>query len=483
MKHVFELLLTACKGPRANDPYLIEEERALFFEETMEMSAKVASFLLRHNIHNEPIIVPTDSKADAVTFFFGIALSGNYYVPLDKETPEGRLKDIVSIGDIHYSFGLTADGLTLLNKEEAFSFSIDKTAILDAYSKHKEEDPLYLMFTSGSTGKPKGVLKSHKNILSFVKNFEETFPSFGKGRHFCNQAPLYFDASSKDIYLALATESALYFPSKSVYALPKTTIDYLNDNHIDTLLWVPSALTLIAKLRTLKFMKPLYLRNVYFIGESFMPKYLNMWTTALPNTHFVNWYGSTEVAGAALYFEIPGTMDETKPLPVGKPLKNNEVLLDEGEILLSSDQVALGYVKDEERNAKTFVMKNGKRWLRTGDYGSFDKDGNVVFESRKDYQIKHLGYRIELQDIEVAVSSLEGILSSCALYQKDKDAIVLALELSDNGRNISDGEWIRRFKSVLPEYMIPKRIIRLDKMPLNPNGKIDRVSLTKELEK
>lgn len=483
MKHVIELLKSALKNGRKDSPYLIEEDNALSYGETMERASKVASFLLRKGIRNDWVIVTTEAKADAVSLFLGIALSGNCYVPLDKDTPEVRLRDILSIGDIRYAFGLEKEGLVSLSKEEAFLSPIDKPAIEEAYAKHKEEDPLYLMFTSGSTGKPKGVLKSHKSVLSFVKNFEESFPSFGKGRRFCNQAPLYFDASAKDVYLSLATESALYFPSKSVFALPKITIDYLNDNRIDTLLWVPSALSLIARLRTLSFMKPLYLKDVYFIGESFMPKYLNIWTSALPNTRFVNWYGSTEVAGAALYFEIPGTMDETKPLPIGKPLKNNEVALEDGEILLSSDQLALGYLKDEERNVKTFVARNGKRWLRTGDYASLDKDGNVVFESRKDYQIKHLGYRIELQDIEVAVSSLEGILSSCALYQKDKDAIVLALELSNNGRNISDGEWIGRFKTVLPEYMIPKRIIRLDKMPLNPNGKIDRVLLMKELEK
>lgn len=482
MKSVQELLEKGIEDNKSDDLFLKNEVQEVTYGEALEKVKRIASYILEKGIKKSPILVPIEDKVDAILLFFGIALSGNYYVPIDFEMPSSRFQDILEIGDIHFAFEKKDEKIDTLSFEEASSFPINAKALEEVQEKHKEDDPLYLMFTSGSTGKPKGVLKSHKNILSFVTNFLETFPFIPKNIRIANQAPLYFDASSKDVYLTLALEGTLFFPKASDFALPAQTIGYLDGNKIEMIMWVPSALAVIAKLRTLKFMKPKFLQYVFFIGESFQPKYLNMWTEALPQTRFFNWYGSTEVAGAVLYHEIKGKIPETSQIPIGKPLKNDKATLIDGEIFLQSDQVALGYIHNEEKNRETFVYKNGERWLKTGDFGVYDENGDIVFETRKDFQIKHMGYRIELQDIEVVLGSLDAIDSCCCLYQKDKDKIVLFVEIAKNHCNISDGELIAAFKELLPNYMIPQRIIRLEKMPLNKNGKIDRVYLAKKLE-
>ena len=482
MTNVGELLEKVVQNGKENTLFLKDENREITYGDALKKVQNVAAYLSNKNIHKRPILVPIKEKADTVLLFLGIALSGNYYVPIDSETPIARLEDILDIGEIHYSFELIHPKLETLSSVEAFAFISEESLIEKWKNNSQADDPLYLMFTSGSTGKPKGVLKSHKNILSFVENFLETFPSIPKNLRIANQAPLYFDASSKDIYLTLALEGTLYFPNPTDFSLPAQTIDYLNRNQIQMIMWVPSALSIIAKLRTLRFMKPTSLEYVFFIGESFPPKYLNMWLEALPDTQFFNWYGSTEVAGAVLYHRVKEKIEETKQIPVGGPLKNNEAILKDGEIYLQSDQIALGYIKNKEKNRETFKEINGKRWLKTGDFGIYNENGEIVFETRKDFQIKHMGYRIELQDIEIVLGSLEAIDSCCCLYQKDKDKIVLFVEISKNHCNISDGELIASFKELLPSYMIPQKIIRLEKMPLNKNGKTDRVLLAQKLE-
>ena len=478
MKNVFELLLNYyLKKP--NDFLFVDSEKEASVKDVFLSSCGIAHSLLRKGIDNSPILVFVDRSMKAIIAFFGIALSHNYYLPLDENIPEEKLEQILkdSHAKAYFSFhGREVPSLSKLDFDSSIKEVLPQNEMNRLLSSTEANSPLYLMFTSGSTGKPKGVLKSHKNILSFVENFSETFPFLENGQRIMNQTPFFFDASSKDIYLTLKYQGTLYIPDKNSFALPQTTIEYLNNNKITMISWVPSALTLIAKLRTLDFMKPEYLKYVFFVGEVFQPKYLNIWLKALPNTRFFNIYGSTELAGVSLAYEVTHEMNENEPLPTGKPLKNNEVFLDNGEIVISSEQIALGYINDSEKNKTTFRETSKGKLLYTGDYAYLDKDENFVFSTRMDFQIKHLGYRIELQEIDTLLTSLEYIDSCCALYDKEKDKIVLFAVLNQVVENpvkqiLSDA------KKKLQFYMLPNKVVVLDKMPLNANGKIDRTKL------
>ncbi len=479
MHNVFELLL--------ND-YLAKPDEILFVDSENEISVRdaflsscgIASSLIKKGVENSPILVFVDRSMKALISFFGIALSHNYYLPLDENIPEEKLEQILidSHAKAYFAFhNREIPALTKLDFDSAIKETLSKEKMDSLLSSSKKDSPLYLMFTSGSTGKPKGVLKSHDNIFSFVENFSDTFPFIENGQRIMNQTPFFFDASSKDIYLTLKYQGTLYIPDKNSFALPQITIEYLNRNKITMISWVPSALTLIAKLRTLDFMKPEFLKYVFFVGEVFQPKYLNMWIRSLANTRFFNIYGSTELAGVALYYEVTHEINEGEPLPIGGPLKNNKVFLDNGEIVISSKQIATGYINDPEKNKMTFrTNADGKKLLYTGDYAYLDKDGNFVFSSRKDFQIKHLGYRIELQEIDTLLTSLEYIDSCCALFDKEKDKIVLFATLNQEIANpikliLADA------KRKLQFYMIPNKVIILERMPMNANGKIDRIKL------
>lgn len=477
MKNIVESLFeSALSSPEEN--MYVDDIGSLTYTEGLDLVKKIACYLNKKDIKNQPILVPVERNKNTLLIFLGIALSGNCYVPVSGDVKEERLKDIIAIANIKYAFGFENAKIDQLSFTDAIKEGVDEEVIKRFLIDFDENSPLYIMFTSGSTGKPKGVVKSHKNMISFVENFLETF-SLSNNMKLCNQTPFYFDASSKDIYLSLAMESTLYIPDSSLFVLPNKILQYLVDNEIDMIMWVPSALINIAKIRALNFIKPTSLKYVFFIGEVFPPKYLNMWITALNETKFVNLYGSTETAGAVLYYEIKDKVSEDKMIPTGKPLKNVKVKLDDGEICIASLQVALGYLNEEEKNKETFRNEDGEIYLHTGDYGEYDDEGNIVFKSRKDYQIKHLGYRIELQDIENTLSSLDYIDRCCCLYDKMKDKIILLVSLS-SFNDVKESDIINDAKRLLATYMIPNRVIILEKMPLNSNGKIDRVKLNND---
>ena len=447
---------------------------------------------------NKPIIVKVERNAETIFSFFGVLASGNYYVPVDSCITQEKFKSIIETSGAKHVFfasqssqgenegcsGIkTLDFASLVNAEinnKQFSAEFDNKFVLPC----DENAPIYLIYTSGSTGEPKGVLKTHKNMLSFVDNFIATF-GMDSREVIANQAPFSFDASAKDIYLALRVGATLVIPPKQLFLFPTKLIEYLNANKVTFICWVPSALTLIVRTKALTFVKPTTLKRIFFVGEVFQPKYLNVFLKELPDVEYYNLYGSTEIAGVCAYYKI-GTqklLAEDRAIPIGIALKNNIVYLDDGEICVISEQFALGYVNDAEKNAKVFTLNDqGQRVLRTGDFATYDEYGNLVFISRKDFQIKHMGYRIELQEIELAITALTYVSSSACVYDNVHEKIIAFVVLNEA---LADGIKIllTDIKAKLQLYMVPNKIVLLDDMPLNTNGKTDRQKLMIEIER
>jgi non-ribosomal peptide synthetase component F len=249
---------------------------------------------------------------------------------------------------------------------------------------------------------------------------------------------------------------------------------------------------MVSAFNTFKTIKPEYLHTVAFGSEVFPIKQFKRWREALPNATFTNLYGPTETTGMCCYYRVEREFEDNEVIPIGRPFDNREILLltsegklagegEEGEICIRGTAITLGYYNDPERTADVFVQNPfnnlyPERIYKTGDIGRYNERGELVFVSRKDYQIKHMGHRIELGEIEVNVDGLPGIRIAACVYDTNKKKIVLYFV-----GDVTEGELAATLKTKLPRYMIPNKIIKLENMPFTANGKIDRVTLTKNL--
>lgn len=483
----------------------IGETSTLTFLELKSKTEVIGSFIADKNIYNEPILVFMEKSPEEVSALLGVVRSGNFYVAIDLDMPEARLDAIMAITKVKLmivdghtkekanSLGFSGD---IYSYEEALSRQINDGLLLDIRCKAKETDTIYLVFTSGSTGEPKGVVASHRNVIDYIEGLGMVLECDEK-TVFGNQAPLYLDASLKDVYTTLKYGAATYFIPKKLFMSPVKLIEYLNEHKINTICFVSSALTIFTKLSAFDFAKPEYLKVIAFGGEVLPISHLKQWMKACPKARFINLYGATECTGMSSYYVVYDVDKLENGIPIGKPLPDTEIfLIDEegniianphpsaegrhrGEICIGGTGLSSGYYKDEERTKEKFVnyqLTDGRSILlyKTGDIGYFGEDGELYFAGRKDNQIKYRGYRIELEEIEACGGAFEGVDRGCCIYNPEKEVITFFYE----GR-IVEAKVKENFRNKLASYMVPGKIIRLDRLPCMAGGKIDRKALLK----
>jgi non-ribosomal peptide synthetase component F len=345
-----------------------------------------------------------------------------------------------------------------------------------------------VVFTSGSTGTPKGVVATHRSVIDYIENLSEVM-GFNEDTVFGNQVPLYVDACLKEIYPTLKCGASAYLIPPSLLMFPVKLVEYIVTHKINTVCWVVSAFTLVSGLGALGKNIPHTLHTVAFGSEVFPLKQFNQWRAALPEARFVHLYGPTEATGMSAYYEVDRTFKDGESIPIGKPFKNTDIFLltddsrspangEPGEICIRGAGLCPGYYKDPEKTRASFIQNPLSDFpdiiYKTGDIGRYNESRELVFISRRDHQIKHMGHRIELAEIEWAASRCEGVGMVCAVFDGVKSRIVLYYTAEPE---ITSGDVAAYCKEALPRYMLPYAVIPLEAMPLTPNGKIDRVGL------
>ena len=468
-----------------NNPSFVfsqDNEKSYTYSQSESLIKKGICFFINKGIHKERILFFANRNVDTYLAILMAIGSNNSYIPVNSELNNEKVSSIIKTSNAKYQIYFKEeekiDGLIHISFDELINHSYNEELFNKSIEQYDENNELSIIYTSGSTGEPKGVSKSQSSMIHFVNNFSMTFDIECPLR-IANQAPLFFDASNKDLFLNLFYGGSLYFPDKTDFAMPNRVIEYLNKYEINFICWVPSAYTIIARLKTLNFILPEHLKYAFFVGEVLPRKYLNYWMEKLPGVYYCNLFGSSEIAGICLYNHIQNIENEEKPIPLGKPIFDNEVYLDDGEIIVKSKQIANGYVNPDADNSIFFLDNEGNRCLRTGDLGFIDDNGDLNFTSRKDFQIKHMGYRIELQEIETAINALSFINQSCCLFDNVKDKIVAVVSFNEKMEE-PEKVLLKELKNKLPGYLIPNKVIVLDSLPLNDNGKINRTYLRKE---
>lgn len=448
----------------------------------------------------KPVVVYLEKGKEVLVSFMGVAYSGCFYSPIDTEMPQSRVDKILEV--LKPEIVITTNKLktnfekfnfygSYIIYEETICSEEDETAVKPYTEKIIDTDLLYVLFTSGSTGVPKGVSICHRSVIDYTDWVTETFNITQKDT-FGNQAPFYFDNSILDIYSCMKTGATLNIIPKKLFFQPVPLLEYIKYNKINTIFWVPSALIVVSKLKAFRNVDLSdTLKRVLFCGEVMPNKQLNIWRKFLPNVTYANLYGPTEITDACTYYIVDREFSDDEPLPIGIPMSNTDILVlndedklvtdDEvGELCVRGTSLAMGYYNNPEKTRSAFVQNPLNKAVpeiiyRTGDLVRYNEYREIIYISRKDFQIKHLGHRIELGEIETAISSLEEVTLNCCLYDEKNQKIVLFVDAQ------VDRDYIKeRIEKLVPEYMIPGKVIYLENMPINANGKIDRIKL-KEL--
>lgn len=477
---------------------VLDKNGATSFRTLRGEARAIGTQLARRGLQRQPVVVWIDKSARTLSAFMGVAYSGNFYTPVDAVMPPDRMRSMIQtlgarvlITQQKYAQAvretLQFDG-TVLVYEELISEDADDTLLSAVYARACSADLLYVLFTSGSTGQPKGVSVPHAAVLNFAEAFIPLY-NITQEDIFGTQAAFYFDLSVTDIACMLKAGATLYLLDADLFAQPVELLKALRDNRVTAIAWVPSALVLVARLRALQSVDvSKTLRKVLFIGEVMPAKTLNTWRVALPQALFSNYYGPTEACVACTAYIVDRDIDDDESVPIGTPLANYDVfLLDEndalvtgereGEICVRGASVARGYYNNPEMTRRAFVQNPLQTAVpetiyRTGDWARYNERGELLYIGRKDFQIKHLGHRIELGDIEAAAAALPEIGACGCVYDTKRTKLVLFAESAADKQQLA-----AELQKRLPQYMCPNRIILMEHIPLNNNGKIDRTAL------
>ncbi|MEE1314565.1 MAG: AMP-binding protein [Faecalimonas sp.] len=423
---------------------------SLTFQEVYVQSQKIGSFFCSLGIYKKPIVVFMKKSPQEIAAFFGAVWGGNFYVPIDEEMPIGRIQLILNnvqspiiICDEttykateHLELGA---GEVVLYKD-ILKTEINQAALERVYHKAIDTDPIYIVFTSGSTGIPKGVVACHRSVIDYIEQLSEIL-EFSENTVFGNQSPLYFDACLKELYPTLKFGATTYLIPKSCFLFPTKLVEFLNTHKVNTICWVVSALTMVSSFGTFDTIKPQYLHTIAFGSEVFPIKQYLKWKEAVPNAVFTNLYGPTECTGMCCSYRIDRDFEADEVIPIGYSFPNRELMLltedgrlakegEQGEICVRGTALTLGYYNDKERTKESFVQNPLNPYYpeliyKTGDIGRYNAKGELCFVSRKDFQIKHMGHRIELGEVEVNVNMLSEVHLSACIYDSLKNKIVL----------------------------------------------------------
>lgn len=485
---------TVCNYP--DKTAFVDARKSVTYRELRNASLRIANSIIKTGLFKQPVGIFLEKGVECVASFLGTTYSGNFYTVIDINMPILRIEKIYStlkpriiITDYaHYStVEEFAKESQVLIYEEILLDEVNEDNVLLVTSKVMDCDILYVLFTSGSTGIPKGVITSHRAVINYIEAATDVY-KLDDNTIIGNQAPLYFVLSIIDIFGTIKNAGTTYFIPKEYFSFPGNLVRYISENNITLLNWVSSALTLVANLKAFKKADMSCVKVVIFGGEIMPIRQLNAWREALPETVFVNGYGSTEVTDSVTYYIVNRKFKDNDLLPLGVPFNNTDIILlndndlpigegEIGELCCRGNSLAYGYYNDPERTAKVFVQNPLNKSYpeiiyRTGDLVRYNQYGEIEYIGRKDFQIKHMGQRIELGEVEVNVSAIQGVEENCCLYDSVNKKIILFYT-----GNIEGNRLMEELKKMVPVYMLPNKQYRLDEMPHNLNGKIDRATL------
>ncbi|NNC98870.1 MAG: AMP-binding protein [Gammaproteobacteria bacterium] len=457
------------------------ETKTYSYEQLNDRADELAYWMQSNGLQQGDVVGILSSKIfEDYALMIACLKSGIAYTNIDVDNPLVRIKDICQTCQPGFLFGgedhrRLSDELNI----ECVNYNDINSLGNPVYMEIDADLVAYIMFTSGSTGNPKGAAITHANLINFIRWGVSRYDITSRD-NFANISPMYFDNSVFDFFTA-------FFSGASLTPIKK---DLLNDplallNHIDThkcSIWfsVPSMLIYLLSMRVLTQETLTSIRIFTFGGEGFPKTELRkLFDLYSHQAEFINVYGPTECTCICSSHTITiSDFEKLDELPsLGTINDDFSFILDDGELCLIGPNVGKGYYNDKGLSENVFSVHDGQPMYRTGDLVE-EINGLLYFKGRTDNQIKHMGYRIELEEIEIALNSLPQVRQAVVLYQRDNAAYgkIIAFILPDQQ---STGLLAikQALKLKLPAYMQPNKFNICEAFPKNANGKIDKKQL------
>jgi len=491
----------------SSQPALDIKGGSISYQDLVRVSSNIASKIISISDKTSPVAILAARNITAYAGILAALITGRPYLPLNPRFPVNRnLKmiqrsgtDTIITADENSSITeeiilQSSNKLNIINPETDGLINMD--AIELDYSRLdgvNADQTAYLLFTSGTTGEPKGVPVSNKNVTAYLDHMLGHY-DFNENDRFSQTFDLTFDLSVHDLFACWLSGACLCIPdSEKPFAYPK----YINDYKITVWFSVPSMAVLMDKMRLLRPGFFPSLRWSFFCGEPLLGKTANAWQQVAPASGVVNLYGPSEttIAISAYQWQPEKGSDKTMNgiVSIGKVFnKQHYRLLDEKDLIVSpgkqgflhfsGNQVIQSYLEENDNNMsfKYLKEKGEERWYNTGDLVVEDDEHDLFFLGRADHEVKISGYRVNLLEIDDTLRKMtaDNSVATIAVMDEKSDTQYLISFIEAPEDEFNEQKLLEICRNQLPWYMVPQRIIQIDQLPLNENGKIDRKKLS-----
>ncbi|MGE5343979.1 MAG: amino acid adenylation domain-containing protein [Candidatus Omnitrophota bacterium] len=472
------------------------------YHELNEESDRLAALLIEKGVGPDTLVaIKAERSVEMIIGILGILKSGGAYLPIDPDYPRDRidymLMDSRACLLVNYSVGADPSfckagahmGAPLQGE---IRVGADPRVCPSAGHRPPATSLAYIIYTSGTTGRPKGVMVEHRNVVSLL--FNEKFQFDFNGSDIWTMFHSHcFDFSVWELFGSLLNGGRVVVVPKMVARDTAHFLSLVRQYGVTILNQTPSAFYRFIEVDLQQERHGLAIRTVIFGGEALHPGKLKQWHEQYPSTRLINMFGITETTVHVTYKEIGRGEIEQNVSNIGQPIPTlTTYIMDRnlqlqpigigGELMVGGAGVTRGYLNRPELTVEKFVenpYKKEERLYRSGDLARFLEKGELVYLGRIDHQVQLRGFRIELGEIENQILKYRGIKEVVVVDRTDEsdDIYLCAYIVSD--KDIDPTEIKRLLTGVLPDYMIPSFVVRIDRIPLTSNGKIDRSALPK----